>query len=71
MAMPIVLEHLAAGIIETAPKSAFGKIGSLIRQLWLEYPREEHRDFAIIMATRASERMAARFSVCVMTFSAR
>lgn len=70
MAIPIVLEQLASGVIPANPKSAFGKIGSQIRQLWLEYPQQEHRDFAIIMAARTGEKMTATFSVGLMTFKA-
>jgi hypothetical protein len=70
MALPIVIEQIASGVIPNHPRSAFGEVGNQIRRLWLEYPQEEHRDFSIVMAARTGEKMAARFFVAVMTFRA-
>jgi len=70
MALPIVLEQLASGVIAVNPRSSFGEIGNQIRQLWLTYPQQEHRDFSIVMAGRTGEAMAATFAVAVMTFKA-
>lgn len=70
MALPIVLEQLAAGALSANPRSAFGEIGAQIRQLWLTYPEQEHRDFSVIMAARTSEGMRARFLLALMTFKA-
>lgn len=68
MALPIVLEQLAAGALAASPRSAFGEIGDQIRQLWLTYPEQEHRDFSIIMAARTGEGMRARFILSLLTF---
>lgn len=70
MAIPIVLEQLTSGVIPTNPKSAFGKIGSQMRQLWLEYPQQERRDLAVVMAARTGEKMTAKFSVALLTYKA-
>lgn len=70
MALPIVLEQLAADVLRASSRSPFGEIGSQIRQLWLTYPEQQRRDFSIVVACRHGVGMAARFFVAVMTHKA-
>lgn len=69
IALPTVLDELSVGVIRPRG-SAFGEIGSGIRRLWTDYPKPEHRDFGIIMATRRREGMDAVFELAFMTFEA-
>lgn len=70
MVLPAVLEQFAAGAVSARPRSAFGEIASRIRQLWLSYPEQEHRDFSIIIAARSGEGMTAGFELALLTFQA-
>ena len=70
MALPTILDELAVGIVQ--PKvSPFGEIGSSIRRLWTDYPRQEQRDFGIVMATRRRAGMDAVFEMAIMTFESK
>ena len=69
MAIPTVLDELAAGVMRRRG-SAFGDIGSSIRRLWTDYPKQEQRDFGIVMAIRRRESMDAVFELAIMTFEA-
>lgn len=69
IALPTILDELAAGVIRPRG-SAFGEVGSSIRRLWTDYPKQEQRDFGIVMATRRREAMDAVFELAVMTFEA-
>ena len=69
IALPTVLDELGAGVIPIR-SSAFGGIGNSIRRLWSDYPKQEQRDFGIIMATRRREAMRGAFELAIMTFEA-
>ncbi len=69
VALPTVLDGLAAGVIQPSG-SPFGTIGNSLRRLWLDYPRPERRDFGIVMATRRGEGMQSGFQLAVMTYEA-
>ncbi|WP_343973734.1 hypothetical protein [Kribbella koreensis] len=70
IALPTVLDELEAGVIRPRG-SAFGEIGSSIRRLWNDYPKQEQRDLGIIMATRRRDAMMSVFELAVMTYEAK
>ncbi|MEV0949029.1 hypothetical protein [Promicromonospora sp. NPDC050249] len=70
IALPTVLDELAAGVVRSKG-SAFGEIGNGIRRLWTDYPKQEQRDFGIVMATRRREAMDAVFELAIMTFDSK
>lgn len=67
LALPTVMDELAVGAIQPRG-AAFGGIASSIRRLWTDYPRQEQRDFGIVMATRRREGMDSVFELAIMTF---
>lgn len=69
LALPTVIDEVAVGATRSRG-AAFGGIGSSIRRLWADYPRQEQRDFVIVMATRRREAMNSVFELGVMTFEA-
>lgn len=69
IALPTVIDELATGIIGYR-RSDFGDIGDSIRRLWTDYPKQEQRDFGIVMATRRRESMNSVFEMAIMTFQA-
>lgn len=69
LALPTVMDELAVGAIRPR-RAAFGGIASSIRRLWTDYPRQEQRDFGIVMATRRLEGTDSVFELAIMTFEA-
>jgi hypothetical protein len=70
MALPILVEQIDAGVIETNPNRPYGAPGDALRRLWKEYPDKERRSAGIIMGHRQGNGMRCRFSLAVMTFQA-